>query len=173
MMVPAERYHAERLCHQDALDLPGRQPPPGVPAPAPGDRALLVAATRPPVVFGEAEVTSAEPLRLAYRRRGLDRPPPAHGLALDDGLTPVDEQTYTALTARLGRPADRRAWLVSVHIPIEAESAAEAVREFWSYVTALGPGELPAFVAPVGNELAMEAYVSGAPTSLDPESDDE
>jgi hypothetical protein len=88
-------------------------------------------------------------------------------------VTPLDEQTYAAGTTRLGQPADRRSWLVSVNLPIEAASAAEAVREFWRYVQELGPDELPTFVAPVGDELALQAYVSGQPTSLDPESDDE
>lgn len=173
MVVTAERYEAERLLHHETLELPGSAPPRGTPAPAPGDHAVLVAATRPPVVFGLARVASGEPLVLAYLRRGLDAPRPAEGLALDGALTPIDEETYAAAAARLGPPARRRAWLVSVDLPIEAASPAEAVREFWGNVMRLGPAELPAFVAPVGDELALQAYVSGAPTSLDPEADDE
>ena len=50
---------------------------------------------------------------------------------------------------------------------------AEAVREFWTYVDKLGPRELPAFVWPRGDELAMQAFVLGAETNLDPEEGDE
>ncbi len=65
-----------------------------------------------------------------------------------------------------------RNWLVSVAIPVEADSPAEAVREFWGYVGELGPKELPAFVSPSGDELAMQAYVLDAAAHLDPEEDD-
>jgi hypothetical protein len=68
--------------------------------------------------------------------------------------------------------ADKAQWLVSVALPIEAESAGEAVREFWRYVESLGAGELPAFVWPRGDELAMRAYVLDARAALDPEEDD-
>lgn len=63
-------------------------------------------------------------------------------------------------------------WLVSVALPIEARSRAEAVREFWRFVAELGPWELPAFVSPARDELAMQAYLLGEPTNLDPEPDD-
>jgi hypothetical protein len=63
------------------------------------------------------------------------------------------------------------AWLVSVTLPIEADSPAEAVDEFWHYVTTLGPAELPAFVSPLRDELAMQAFVKGEPANLDPEED--
>jgi hypothetical protein len=36
-----------------------------------------------------------------------------------------------------------------------------------------GPRELPAYVWPRGDELAMQAFVLGAVTNLDPEEDDE
>ena len=62
-------------------------------------------------------------------------------------------------------------WLVSVSLPIEAETEAAAVAEFWRYVTELGPHELPAFVSPTNDELAMQAYVSDEPAPLDPEED--
>jgi hypothetical protein len=62
-------------------------------------------------------------------------------------------------------------WLVSVSLPIEAPSEAEAVAEFWRYVTELGPHELPAFVSPAGDELAMQAYVADEPAPQDPEED--
>ena len=57
-------------------------------------------------------------------------------------------------------------------MPIEASTPAEAVRAFWTYAAELGPRELPTFVAPVGDELAMQAYVLGEPTNLDPEEDE-
>jgi hypothetical protein len=62
-------------------------------------------------------------------------------------------------------------WLVSVALPIEAPSAMDAVREFWAYVTNLGPEELPAFVSPAADELAMRAYVMDREAALDPEED--
>jgi hypothetical protein len=65
----------------------------------------------------------------------------------------------------------RRTWLVSVHLPIEADSPAGAVAEFWNYLRELGPDQLPAFVAPLGDELAMRAYLGGEPHELDPEPD--
>jgi hypothetical protein len=68
--------------------------------------------------------------------------------------------------------AVRRTWLVSLDLPIEAGTAAEAVRMFWSYVQDLGPRELPAFVSPADDELAMQAFVLGAQTNLDPEEED-
>ncbi|GIH11285.1 hypothetical protein Rhe02_93520 [Rhizocola hellebori] len=61
--------------------------------------------------------------------------------------------------------------MVSVALPIEAGSPAEAVAEFWRYVTELGPAELPAFVSPAEDELAMQAYVADEPAPQDPEED--
>ncbi len=66
----------------------------------------------------------------------------------------------------------RSRWQVSVSLPIEAESPGEAVAGFWAYVTELGAAELPAFVSPIGDELAMRAYLHGEPTNLDPEEED-
>jgi hypothetical protein len=63
-------------------------------------------------------------------------------------------------------------WLISLDLPIEADSPAEAVARFWSYVKQLGPTELPVFVSPAGDELAMQAYLMGEQTNLDPEEDD-
>jgi hypothetical protein len=71
----------------------------------------------------------------------------------------------------------RRSWLVSIDLPIEATSAADAVREFWTYVRELGPAELPVFVSPTGDELAMQAFVldieanRDVEANLDPEED--
>jgi hypothetical protein len=63
----------------------------------------------------------------------------------------------------------QRTWLVSVDLPIEAATPAEAVALFWAYLRDLGPDQLPAFVAPIEDELAMQAYVGGEPHDLDPE----
>ena len=66
----------------------------------------------------------------------------------------------------------RRSWLVSVDLPIEAESPAQAATRFWQYVRELGPEQLPVFVSPVEDELAMRAYLAGEPHDPDPEDDD-
>jgi hypothetical protein len=63
----------------------------------------------------------------------------------------------------------QRTWLVSVDLPIEAATPADAVASFWAYLRELGPDQLPAFVAPIEDELAMQAYVGGEPHELDPE----
>ena len=62
-------------------------------------------------------------------------------------------------------------WLVSVSMPIEAESEGAAAAEFWRYVSELGRENLPVFVSPVNDELAMNAYVDGEPAGHDPEED--
>ena len=46
------------------------------------------------------------------------------------------------------------------------------MRQFWSYVMELGPAELPTFVSPYGDELAMQAFVLGEQANLDPEEAD-
>jgi hypothetical protein len=118
---------------------------------------------------------------IEYRQRFLDEPPPVPADAVADptriGVHPLPAAAYSRLagTATRGEPgaAGRSEWFVSVALPIEAASRAEAVREFWSYVDKLGPRELPAYVWPRGDELAMQAFVLGAVTNLDPEEDDE
>ncbi len=67
--------------------------------------------------------------------------------------------------------AARRTWLVSVDLPIEAATPADAVREFWAYVRELGPEQLPTFVAPTDDELQLRAYLGDEPHDLDPEDD--
>ncbi|MCX4474544.1 hypothetical protein OOK41_30260 [Micromonospora sp. NBC_01655] len=109
---------------------------------------------------------------VAYTRRSFDDPVPAEGLALDGPVTALPAGTYRELAERLGPPPARRPWLVSLDLPIEAATPAEAVRLFWSYVRDLGPQELPAFVSPSGDELAMQAFVLGAEANQDPEEDD-
>ena len=97
---------------------------------------------------------------------------PADLLALDGPVTALDPAAFRALADRLGPPPARRTWLVSLDLPIEAGTPAEAVRLFWSYVQELGPRELPAFVSPSGDELAMQAFVLGEEANQDPEEDD-
>ena len=83
--------------------------------------------------------------------------------------------TLTKVGAVLAGPdfSGRKNWLVSVAMPIEADSPAEEVRQFWTYVAELGPAELPAFVWPSGDELAMQAFVLGVEANQDPEEEDE
>jgi len=66
----------------------------------------------------------------------------------------------------------RPTWLVSLDLPIEAATPAEAVNLFWAYVRELGPDQLPTFVSPSGDELSMQAMLGGEPVNLDPEEDD-
>jgi hypothetical protein len=96
----------------------------------------------------------------------------AAGLPAAGAVVALAAGVYDEYAARLGGDLDRRTWLVSVDLPIEATTPAEAVRLFWSYVAELGPAELPAFVSPAGNELAMQAFVLGEEANLDPEEDD-
>jgi hypothetical protein len=173
VVVPAEQYAAQRLVHHETVELTA--PVAAGPQPAAGDPALVVAATDPPVIFGVGRLSRGEngALAFAYTRRLLDEPQPANELDVGGALTPITDEHFGRVTSRLRPPPDRREWLVSVDLPIEAESPAEAVREFWWYVLRLGPGELPAFVSPAGDELAMQAYVLGEPANLDPEEDEE
>jgi len=157
VVVPAERYAQERLVGNVSLA--------AVPGPAPGDQVALVAGVEPPVVFGLGTV--GRDGRVHYTRRLFDAPLPADDLAT--GPLPAD--AFAALAARAGPAEPVRTWIVGVDLPIEADSAAEAVRRYWSYVRDLGPTELPAYVAPLDDELAMQAYVMGQEAALDPEED--
>ncbi len=144
---------------------PGRSGTPGplvLPGPLDGDGRI-----------GEGVGVLGDPVVVVYTRRAFDEPVPVSHLRLDDRVAPVDAATYQELAARLGRPADRRTWLVSLDLPIEAESPAEAVRQFWSYVRQLGPRELPTFVSPADDELAMQAFVLGEEANQDPEEDED
>jgi hypothetical protein len=191
VVIGGERYEAERLFHHDTLELTGLG---AGPRPEPGDEVLVVAGAQPPAIVALGRVvptgaanapddtrdpddpqseTDGGPLVVAYTRRCFDAPTLAGGLALDAPVVSINAETYRRLAAALVQPADRRTWLVSVDLPIEADSPAEAVRQFWSYVMELGPRELPAFVAPADDELAMQAFVLGVETNLDPEEDDD
>ncbi|KAB1942986.1 hypothetical protein F8271_10810 [Micromonospora sp. ALFpr18c] len=185
VLLPAERYEAERLVHHDTLELTGLT---DVGRPTSGDRvAVLADAPTRLVALGRvtapAQRHSEDPddpqspvepgtLVVAYTRRAFDEPVPADLLTLDGPVTALDPAAFRALADRLGPPPARRTWLVSLDLPIEAGTPAEAVRLFWSYVQELGPRELPAFVSPSGDELAMQAFVLGEQANQDPEEDD-
>jgi hypothetical protein len=175
-VVSAECYSAERLFAHDTITVAAR---PDV-RPAPGDAALLVADGDHRVVFGLGRVSAADPagaVRVAYTHRMLDEPLAADGLVLGEpGVHRLGAETYEDYAGKVGAElrvdGPKRTWLVGVDLPIEAASAAEAVRMFWSYVYELGPAQLPAFVAPSDDELAMQAFVGGEEANLDPEEDD-
>jgi hypothetical protein len=167
VVFPAERLDEERLFSHDAITLPA-------PGPEPGDVVLLVADTAEPVLFGLGRMKSADDVR--YTHRLLDEPLPVGDLKVaGPGVYPLEPSAFAAsagvVDPNLRTDASKRTWLVSVDMPIEAASAAEAARLFWSYVYELGPQELPAFVSPAGNELAMQAFVLGAEANQDPEED--
>jgi hypothetical protein len=187
VVIPDARLAAEKLFHHDTLELTGLD---ADPRPAAGDDVLVVAADEPApriVALGKVAPLPAgagddDPddeaagdgaaLVVAYTRRSFDDPAVAERLRLDGPVTPLDPATYRSLAARLAPAVDSQTWLVSLDLPIEAPSAAEAVRLFWTYVMELGPRELPAFVSPAGDELAMQAFVLGEEANQDPEEDD-
>ncbi|MEU7873205.1 hypothetical protein [Dactylosporangium sp. NPDC049140] len=158
VVVSGEQYANERVYGAGGLTAPEL---------APGDEALLVAGGDEPVVFGLGRVDRDG--RVQYTVRLLDSPLPAG--AFGDRTRRLDDAEFVAVAKQIepAPPAPRRTYLVSVDLPIEAASPGEAVRAFWSYVRELGPAELPAFVWPAGDELAMQAYVLGAEANQDPE----
>jgi hypothetical protein len=158
VVIPADLWATERLFDHDAVTLPGS-------GPADGDEVLLVAGAEPQVVAEGA-------LLVAYRRRAFDAAASVDDIELGEPVTALDPEVFARLAARLGSDLDRRTWLVSLDLPIEATSPAEAVRQFWSYVLQLGPAELPTYVSPAGDELAMQAFVLGEVANQDPEEDD-
>ena len=177
--IPADRWTTERLFHHDTLTVAGAA---GV-APAAGDEVLLVAGEDAPhvVALGVVAEQSARrrgahgvpEVEVAYTRRSFDSPVPAGELRLEGPVAAVDAEVFRTFAGKLGGDRDKQTWLVSLDLPIEAASPAEAVRQFWSYVLELGPAELPTFVSPSGDELAMQAFVLGEEANLDPEEDEE
>jgi hypothetical protein len=178
-VVSEDQFATERLYARDVIAVdPGDE---GVPAI--GDLVALIAAADPAVLFGLGHVigvSASGQALVGYRTRALDEPPPLPANAGFDptrlGLRPLSAAAYGRL-ANIVAGADagdagRTEWFVSVALPIEAATRAEAVREFWTYVEKLGPRELPAYIWPRGDELAMQAFVLGAVTNLDPEDDD-
>jgi hypothetical protein len=176
-VVGPDRFATERAYARDTLDL-------NVGRADEGEPVALVAATDPPVLFG---IGVARPDGVRYTHRLFDASPaldrsvaPALSVApapsVAPGLTEISADDFRALTAGVGAErrvdADRSEWFVMVALPIEAGSRAEAVREFWTYVDKLGPTELPAFVWPRGQELAMQAFLLGERVNLDPEEDE-
>ncbi|SCE77223.1 hypothetical protein [Micromonospora mirobrigensis] len=185
VLLPPGRYDAERLVHHDALELTGLGQ---AVLPRPGDRVAVLADAPPRLVAlgrvspatGDRQDAPEDPesepgpveLVVTYTRRSFDAPVPVDGLALAGPVTALEDAAWRELADRLGPPPRRRSWLVSLDLPIEAASPAEAVGLFWSYVQELGPRELPAFVSPSGDELAMQAFVLGEAANQDPEEDD-
>ncbi|SDT76086.1 hypothetical protein [Actinoplanes derwentensis] len=162
VIIPEGQWATERLFQHDAVTVPA------VFAAEVGDEVLLVAEEQV-VALARVEKADGGELALWYLRRAFDAPVPAVGLA--NGL--VDEATFQRFSRALGGLADKKEWLVSVALPIEAVNPAEAVRQFWSHVLELGPAELPTYVWPSGDELAMQAFVLGAEKNQDPEEEDE
>jgi hypothetical protein len=167
VVIPADRWATERLFSSDTVTLPAS-------GPAGGDEVLLVAGDDPHVVaLGRVARVAPDALLVAYTRRAFDAAVPADDLKLEGAATRLEPDDFARAAGRLGGDPDRRTWLVSLDLPIEAVSPAEAVRQFWSYVVELGPAELPAYVSPYGDELSMQAFVLGAEANLDPEEDED
>ena len=191
VIIPADRWATERLFQNDTVTVAG-----GAGAVAADDEVLLVA-DGAVVALTRAVKSDGDGLVLAYLRRAFDEPVPADELTAATPLAsagsvtaagsvaaaglrtavvalPVEPEVFRRLAAALGaRPEQRRSWLVSVALPIEAATPSEAVRQFWSHLLTLGPGELPTYVWPSGDELAMQAFVLGGESNQDPEEGDE
>jgi hypothetical protein len=188
VVIPAERWRQERLFHHDSLTVPASDFAGGVAdvaasrgagaagavagGAAAGDDVLLVAGASV-VAVARVSLVADGAVEIGYVRRLFDAPVPADELKLSGTVTAVERDAYDRVVARVGGPGDRTTWLVSVALPIEAANPAEAVRQFWSHVRELGPAELPAYVWPSGDELAMQAFVLGAEANQDPEEDDD
>ena len=185
VVIPEARLEAERLFHHETLELADVSE---AARPAAGDEVLVIAAAEPPQIVAlgrvaysagaadddpdNADATPPGPVIVTYTRRAFDDPAAAAELTIGSPVTLVDEPTFTALSARVAPAVDNRTWLVSLDLPIEAPNAAEAVRVFWSYVRELGPRELPTYVAPSDDELALQAFVLGEEANQDPEEED-
>jgi len=178
VIIPADRWATERLYEHDTLTIDAAGPAAGDGAagpaagPAAGDDAVLITAAadeRRAIALGRFTA----PGEISYVRRAFDEPVPADDLKLTDPVTALDHESFDRVATRIGRPPVRSPWLVSVAMPIEAATPAEAVRQFWTYVAELGPAELPTFVWPSGDELAMQAFVLGVEANQDPEEEDE
>ncbi|MEV4618202.1 hypothetical protein AB0J74_05705 [Asanoa sp. NPDC049573] len=185
VVIPEARLAAERLFHHETLELSDVG---DAPRPVAGDEVLVIAEAEPPQIVALGRVASAAgrsdddpdnadvaapgPVVVTYTRRFFDDPAAAAELTPAGPVTPVDGSTFATLTARVAPAVDNRTWLVSLDLPIEAPNPAEAVRLFWSYVMELGPRELPTYVSPSDDELAMQAFVLGEEANQDPEEDD-
>jgi hypothetical protein len=165
VIIPAEQWTTERLFHNDTLTLAA-----GAGVLATDDEVLLIADGH---VVGLARAGKADG-ELTYRRHSFDAPVSLGALALTGEVTPVEAETFRRLAAGLGAAhGTEKRWLVSVTMPIEAATPAEAVRQYWSHLAELGPAELPTYVWPLGDELAMQVYVLGEEANQDPEEEDD
>lgn len=117
VLLPAERYEAERLVHHDTLELTALS---DVARPGPGDQ-VAVLVDGPPRLVALGRVTApgrrhredpddpqspVEPgtLVVAYTRRAFDEPVPADLLTLDGPVTALEPAAFRALADRLGPP---------------------------------------------------------------------
>ena len=173
VIIPADRWATERLFHHDTVTVSG-----GAGPVEPDDEVLLVVGGEV-VALTQAVEADGDDLVLAYLRRAFDEPVPAAELHLDEHdvrIAAVDPAVFRRLAGAIGGTTavgEKKSWLVSVALPIEAQTPAEAVRQFWSHVLELGPVELPTYVWPSGDELAMQAFVLGEEANQDPEEEDE
>jgi hypothetical protein len=167
--IPADQWSTERLFHNESVTIAG-----AAAAVSPDEEVLLVTDGHV-VALTRAVKTDGADLVLAYLRRAFDAPIPAAELATDAGIVEVEPGEFRRLAGALGGVPTRTlpTWLVSVALPIEATTPAAAVRQFWSHVRELGPVELPTYVWPYGDELAMQAFVLGEEVNQDPEEDDD
>ncbi|HEX5203414.1 hypothetical protein ACFQS1_08590 [Paractinoplanes rhizophilus] len=198
VIIPADQWATERLYHNETVTVPG-----GAGAVAPDDEVLLVADDHVVALTRAAKTSDGADLVLTYVRRSFDDPVPAPSLVAGGGAVPdpaaapgvaaggrsvrapglvagggpvqVEPQEFRRLAAALGgEPGPGTpTWLVSLALPIEATTPADAVRQFWTHVAELGPKELPTYVWPSGDELAMQAFVLGEEANQDPEEDDD
>jgi hypothetical protein len=170
-ILPAKQWATERLFHNEVVTVAGGA------GEVVGDEEVLVIADGHVVALARAVKTDGDDLVLAYHRRAFDRPVPAPEVAPEGvaGVVAVAPEVFRRLAGALvGETVARKpTWLVSVAMPIEAGTPAEAVREFWSHVRELGPAELPTYVWPSGDELSMQAFVLGEEANQDPEEEDE
>ncbi|WP_433370951.1 hypothetical protein ACQPZX_46500 [Actinoplanes sp. CA-142083] len=169
VIIPADQWATERLYHNETVTVAG-----GAGAVAPDEEVLLVADDHV-VALTRAAKTDGDDLILTYLRRCFDDPAPAAGLVAGNAPVEVDAQEFRRLAAAIaGEPGPGTpTWLVSLAMPIEAATPADAVRQFWTHVAELGPKELPTYVWPSGDELAMQAFVLGEEANQDPEEEDE
>ena len=157
--LSSEEFTDQQAFAYDSVALPG-----GVAAPPQdGD---VVAVAGPAGVFAVADVKGGVAV---YRSRADE----VVSGEVESGLRQISGERMASFTEPFadasGETGNRQDWLVTLSLPVEAASKAEAVRQFWSYVRSLGPAELPTFVAPYGKELDGQAYLLGVEHEQDPE----
>jgi hypothetical protein len=185
VVLPPDRWATERLFHHDIVTVAV-----GAGTVAPDDEVLVVGGGAV-VALARAVKAERDDLVLTYLRRSFDEPVAAAELGLPADVEraagskavvwPVAAAGFARVAGALSGSAGgagtgaavRTTWLVSVALPIEAVTPADAVRQFWSHVQELGPVELPTYVWPSGDELAMQAFVLGDEANQDPEEEDD